>query len=89
VAVAQPVLERLAGVYTSEQPSVEVRVEALDGVLRMRIGDDFNMIASPRSATEFGWEGFPPEFSFGFSADGRTLTMREPGDQPLVLTRRP
>jgi pimeloyl-ACP methyl ester carboxylesterase len=89
ISLDQAVLERLAGVYTSAQPALEMRVEALQGVLRMRMGDNFNMIASPRSPTEFGWEGFPPAFSFTFSPDGRTLTMREPAEQPLVLTRRP
>lgn len=88
VAVEQPALERLAGVYTSAQPPLEMRVEALEGVLRMRMGNG-TLIATPRSATEFGWEGFPPGFSFTFSDDGRTLTMREPGDPPVVLTRTP
>lgn len=88
VALEQSVLDRLAGVYTSAQPPLEMRVEALEGALRMSIGDA-NLIATPRSATVFGWEGFPPEFSFTFSEDGRTLTMREPGDPPLVMTRRP
>jgi pimeloyl-ACP methyl ester carboxylesterase len=91
IVVDPAVLRRLAGVYTAAGgPGMEMTVEALDGVLRMRGGDDFTMIASPRSETVFNWEGFPPEFSFTFSADGRTLTMREPGEpQPLVFTRRP
>jgi pimeloyl-ACP methyl ester carboxylesterase len=90
VALDPAVLRRLAGVYASTQPALEMRVEALDGVLRMRIGDDFSMIASPLSPTRFSWEGYPPEFSFTFSEGGRTLTMREPGESaPLVFTRRP
>jgi hypothetical protein len=47
------------------------------------------MIASPLSATEFNWEGHPREFSFTFSDDGRTLTMRQPGTPPIILTRKP
>jgi hypothetical protein len=90
ITLAPAALRRFAGVYAGPQPEMEMRVEALDGVLRMRMGDNFTMVASPRSETVFNWEGFPPEFSFTFSPDGRTLTMREPGEpQPLVLTRRP
>ena len=89
VALDRASLQRLAGVYASTEPAREMRVEALDGVLRMRMGEDFEMIASPLSPTRFNWEGFPPEFSFTFSDDGRTLTMREPAEEPLVLTRRP
>ena len=91
ITLPREALRRLAGVYVNAaRPEREMRVEALDGVLRMRMGDDFTMIASPRTRTVFNWEGFPPEFSFTFSDDGRTLTMREPGEpEPLVLTRRP
>jgi hypothetical protein len=69
-----------------------VRIEALDGVLRAHVqgfGDELTVVASPLSPTEFRWEGFPPDFAFRFSDDGRTLTM--PGnDQPTItLTRRP
>jgi pimeloyl-ACP methyl ester carboxylesterase len=89
VSLDQAVLQRLAGVYVSANPAREMRVEALDGVLRMRMGENFTMLASPLSPTVFNWEGYPPEFSFTFSDDGRTLTMREPAEEPLVLTRRP
>lgn len=90
VAVDAAVLRRLAGVYAAPQAGRELRVEALEGVLRMQMGPEFTMIASPRSETVFNWEGYPPEFSFTFSADGRTLTVREPGEpEPLVLTRTP
>lgn len=91
ITLSPAALRRLAGVYTSAARSGrEMRVEALDGVLRMRMGENFTMVASPLSPTVFSWEGYPPEFSFTFSDDGRTLTMREPGEpEPLVMTRRP
>jgi len=88
ITLDRPALERLAGVYTSAQPQLEMRVDALDGALRVRLGD-FTAITSPRTPTEFGVEGMPPEFSITFSDDARTVTMREPGEPPLVLARRP
>jgi pimeloyl-ACP methyl ester carboxylesterase len=89
IALEPAALRRLAGVYASTQPAAEMRVEALDGVLRFSVGQEFIVIASPLSATEFNWEGMPREFSFTFSDDGRTLTMREPGSPPIILTRKP
>lgn len=90
IALDRAAVERFAGTYASADPALEVRIEALDGALRGRLeAQDFTVIASPLSPTEFQWEGFPPSFVFRFSEDGRTLTM--PGrDRPTVtLTRRP
>jgi pimeloyl-ACP methyl ester carboxylesterase len=89
VGVDAAVLRRLAGGYASIQPALELRVDALDGALRLHSGNEFSTIAVPLSATEFNWEGFPRGFSFTFSDDGRTVTMRQSGDPPIVFTRRP
>ncbi|HEX6371543.1 MAG TPA: alpha/beta fold hydrolase [Longimicrobium sp.] len=89
ITLDRAAVERFAGTYASTEPALEVRFEALDGVLRARVDAfDLTVVASPLSATEFHWEGFPPDFVFRFSEDGRTLTM--PGrDQPtMTLTRR-
>lgn len=87
VAIDAAALQRLAGTYTSEQPAYSVQFEAVDGALRAR-GRNLNVIASPLSPTRFYWEGLPPGFEFEFSADGRTVTFRTPGEQ-FVLTRQP
>lgn len=90
ITLDRSAVERFAGTYASTDPELAVRIEALDGALRGRLeAQDFTVVASPLSPTEFRWEGFPPRFVFRFSEDGGTLTM--PGrDRPTVtLTRRP
>lgn len=98
VDVAEPItldraaVERFAGTWASADPAVTARIEALDGVLRAHLqgfGEELTVVASPLSPTVFRWEGFPPDFAFRFSDDGRTVTI--PGnDTPTVtLTRQP
>jgi pimeloyl-ACP methyl ester carboxylesterase len=87
VAVVPAVLERLAGTYTSTQPAYTIQFEALDGALRAR-ARNMEIVASPLSPTRFFWEGQPAGYEFEFSADGRSVTLRAPGEQ-FVLTRQP
>lgn len=88
IALDRAAVQRFAGTYAS--PELEVRFEALDGVLRARVESaDRTVFASPVSPTEFHWEGFPAQFVFRFSEDGRTVTMPGLDDEPVTLTRRP
>lgn len=90
ITLDRAAVERFAGSYASADPVMEVRFEALDGVLRARIdSEDMTVIASPLSPTEFHWEGFPPGFVFRFSEDGRTLTMPNRDQSSVTLTRTP
>ncbi|HEU0015494.1 MAG TPA: alpha/beta hydrolase, partial [Longimicrobium sp.] len=89
ITLERAAVEKFAGTYAATQPPLEVRVEALDRVLRVTIGGDFTAISSPLSATEFNVEGLPPGYFIVFSADGQTVTLHEPGGKPLVLTRKP
>jgi pimeloyl-ACP methyl ester carboxylesterase len=92
ITLDRAAVERFAGTYAAAGSSVQVRFEALDGVLRAHaqgFGGELNVIASPLSPTEFRWEGFPPSFTFKFSEDGRTLTMPGPNEPAITLTRTP
>ncbi|HEX5872898.1 MAG TPA: alpha/beta fold hydrolase [Longimicrobium sp.] len=89
ITLDRAAVERFAGTYASTEPPLEVRFEALDGVLRARVDAfDLTVVASPLSATEFRWEGFPPSYVFRFSEDGRTLTMPGRNQPTMTLTRR-
>jgi hypothetical protein len=89
VALDAAAVERFAGTYASTHPAVEVRFEALDGVLRARVESwDRTVIASPVSATEFHFDGFPAEFVFRFSPDARTVTMPGIDGGTVTLARR-
>ncbi|WP_420129518.1 alpha/beta hydrolase [Longimicrobium sp.] len=90
ITLNRAAVQRFAGGYASADPAMEVRFEALDGVLRARIDSEhMTVIASPISPTEFQWEGFPSEFVFRFSEDGRTLTMPSRTQPSVTLTRKP
>ena len=90
IALDRAAVERFAGTYASADAALEMRFEALDGVLRAREeAQDFTVIATPLSPTEFHWEGFPESFVFRFSEDGRTVTMPGRGQPTVTLTRRP
>ncbi|MBW3570911.1 MAG: alpha/beta hydrolase [Gemmatimonadetes bacterium] len=82
-------VERFAGTFASSDPQMEVRFEALDGVLRARIGGDFTAVASPLSRTEFHWEGFPRRFTFRRSEDGGPVEMPGRDESAVTLTRSP
>ncbi|HEY0017744.1 MAG TPA: alpha/beta hydrolase [Longimicrobium sp.] len=88
ITLDRAAVARFTGAFaTAGPPPMDVRVEALDGVLRATFGDGPTVIALPISATTFRWEGYPPGFLFEFSEDGRTLTVRIPGQEPATLTR--
>lgn len=90
VALDSAAVARFAGTYASADPALEVRFEALGGdALRAHLEPgDRTVIASPISPTEFHFDGFPAQFVFRFSADGRTVTMPGLDDRPVTLTRR-
>ena len=88
VALEQPVLERLAGHFANADSSFVVRVDPLQGALRVH-GDDFDDVAEPLSPTRFRLGGLPPGFVLEFAPDGSSATLRGPGEPDLVLTRRP
>lgn len=82
-------LARLAGVYASAQPPLQVRIDALDGALRVVLSSGPTLLAAPLSHTEFRVEGLAPGHVMAFSADAGTLTVRLPDEPDLVLTRKP
>ncbi|HEX6910617.1 MAG TPA: alpha/beta hydrolase, partial [Longimicrobium sp.] len=86
VAVDQAVIDRLAGAYASTTPPLAVRVEPLDGHIRIH-GEDIDEIGTPLSATRFRL-GNGAGVEAEFSADGSTMTVRTPGNT-FVLTRQP
>jgi pimeloyl-ACP methyl ester carboxylesterase len=81
-------LQRLAGTYASTQPPVELRVQAVEGVLVARFSDSDVIVAAPTTPTRFALEGLPG-FEFVFAEDASTITLRAPGRPDLVLARRP
>ncbi|HEU4883280.1 MAG TPA: alpha/beta hydrolase, partial [Longimicrobium sp.] len=92
ITLDRAAVERFAGTWTSTDPAVEARIEALDGVLRAHLrgfGEELTVVASPLSPTVFRWEGFPPDFAFRFSDDGRTVTIPGNNQPTVTLTRQP
>ena len=85
-AVDQAHLQRLAGAYASANPPLALRVEALEGHIRVA-GEGIDDIGTPLSPTRFRL-GNGADLQLEFAADASTLTVHTPGGA-FVLTRQP
>ncbi|HEY0017747.1 MAG TPA: alpha/beta hydrolase [Longimicrobium sp.] len=91
IALDQAALQRFAGSYAAAgPPPVQLRAEALDGVLRITFDGGFTVIASPIAPTVFRLEGLPPRFVLRFAEDGRSVLIPTgEGDETATLARTP
>jgi hypothetical protein len=95
VTVAKTDLERLPGSYAAEEMGLSVKVELVEGRLRLTVieGPPFPpSLLIPTSPTRFRWkgEGMAPGLSVEFQVTGgkaTALNVVQPGKPELVMKR--
>src|SRR6185369_1270667 len=95
VTVAKADLERLPGSYAAEEMGLSVKVELVEGRLRLTVieGPPFPpSLLIPTSSTRFRWEGegMAPGLSVAFQVTGgkaTALNVVQPGKPELVMKR--